>query len=107
MYTYQFTVKYNAKNPQSAEMWQLFGQLMTVMFNQKEVDFVSGLSVRDFKGYSVASIVVQANWSAIVKLYTLCKSAFFGLLIEQVFQNHEGKWTYASTIFDNYDKALV
>lgn len=107
MYTYQFTIKYNANNPQSAEMWRVFGQLMTELFNQKELEFVSQLSHRSIKGYSVASVVVQANWGAIVKLYSLCRSAFFGLLVEQVFQNHAGKWTYASTIFDSYEKALV
>lgn len=107
MYTYQFTVKYNANNPQSAEMWRVFGQVMTELFNQKELEFVSQLRHRVIKEYSVASVVVQANWGAIVKLYSLCKSAFFGLLVEQVFQNHAGQWTYASTIFDSYDKALV
>lgn len=107
MYTYQFTVKYNANNAQSAEMWRVFGQLMTELFNQKELEFVTQLSHRVIKGYSVASVVVQANWGAIVKLYTLCKSAFFGLLVEQVFQNHAGQWTFASTIFDSYDKAIV
>lgn len=107
MYTYQLTVKYNERIPESAEMWQLFGHLMTIMFNQKEVEFVSELSHAELIHHNVASVTVQANWNAIVKLYTLCKSAFFGLLIEQVFQNHEGKWIYASTIFDNYDKSLV
>lgn len=107
MYTYQFTVKYNANKPQSAEMWRVFGQVMTELFNQKELEFVSQLSHRNIKGYSVASVIVQANWGAIVKLYSLCKSAFFGMLIEQVFQNHAGQWTYASTIFDSYDKAIV
>lgn len=107
MYTYQFTVKYNANKPQSAEMWRVFGQVMTELFNQKELEFVSQLSHRTIKGYSVASVIVQANWGAIVKIYSLCKSAFFGMLIEQVFQNHTGQWTYASTIFDSYDNAIV
>lgn len=107
MYTYQFTVKYNANNPESAEMWRVFGQLMTELFNQKELEFVSQLSHHSFKGYSVSTVIVQANWGAIVKLYSLCRNAFFGLLIEQVFQNHAGQWTYASTIFDSYDKAIV
>lgn len=107
MYTYQLTVKYNESTPQSAEMWQLFGHLMTTLFNQKELEFVSDLKHRKFGKTCIASLVVQANWSAIVKLYTLCKSAYFGLLVEQVFQNHAGQWTYASTIFDSYEKALV
>lgn len=107
MYTYQISVKYNESNPESAEMWHLYGHLMTVLFNQKELEFVSQLQYRKFGKTCIASLVVQANWSAIVKLYTLCKSAFFGLLVEQVFQNHAGQWTYASTIFDSYEKALV
>lgn len=107
MYTYQFTIKYNANNPQSAEMWRVFGQLMTELFKQKELEFVSELSSHRFKWYSVANVVVQANWGAIVKLYTLCRSAFLGMLIEQVFMNHAGQWTYASTIYDSYDKAII
>lgn len=107
MYTYQFTVKYNANNPQSEEMWRVFGQVMTELYYQKELEFVSWMKHRKFGKACIASMVVQANWSAIVKIYTLCKSAFFGLLVEQVFQNHAGQWTYASTIFDSYEKALV
>lgn len=107
MYTYQLTVKYNESTPQSAEMWQLFGHIMSNLVNQKELEFVSDLKRKSFGKTYIASVVVQANWSAIVKIYTSCKSAFFGLLIEQVFQNHAGQWTYASTIFDSYDKALV
>lgn len=107
MYTYQFTVKYNENVSESAEMWQLFGQQMSILVNQKELEFVTDLKRHTFGETCIASLVVQANWSAIVKIYTLCKSAFFGMLIEQVFENHAGQWTYASTIFDSYDKALV
>jgi len=107
MYTYQFTVKYNASIAESEAMWQLFGRLMTEFFNQKQLEFVSQLKHHTFGKTCIASLVVQANWGVIVKLYTLCKSAYFGLLVEQVFVNHAGEWTYATTIFDSYNKALV